>query len=116
MMVSISTLLPSWKEVKLERNDHDGGSRLLPLRRYRAYHFTAFIPVYHFAHLVPKRRIMPTRKIEKLCCLSSPCICFHGVGMGSVIGFCVDAYVLICEHEQNLMLDCPLPRIAIRTA
>jgi hypothetical protein len=39
MMLSISTLLPSWKEVKLERNDHDGGSRLLPLfRRYRAYH------------------------------------------------------------------------------
>jgi hypothetical protein len=79
--------------------------------------FTAFIPVYHFAHPVPKRRIMPTRKIEKLCSLSSPCICFYGVwiGFGHRL-FCVDAYVLICEHEQNLMLDCPLLRIANRTA
>jgi hypothetical protein len=30
MMLSVSTL-PSWKGMKLERNDHDGGSRLLPL-------------------------------------------------------------------------------------
>jgi hypothetical protein len=56
--------------------------------------FTAFIPVYHFAHHVPKWRVMPTRKTEKLCCLSSPCICFHGVGMGSVIGFFV--LMLMC--------------------
>jgi hypothetical protein len=73
---------------------------------------TAFILVYHFAHPVPKRRTMPTRKTEKLCCLSSRCICFHGVGWIWSIGFCVDAHVLICEHEQNLMLACPMPRRA----
>jgi hypothetical protein len=63
--------------------------------------FTAFILVYHFAHPVPKRRFMPTRKTEKLCCLSSPCICFHGVGLGSVMGFFVLMFMCLSANTNK---------------
>lgn len=85
MKVSALTLRHSWKEAKLERNDHELTLDCYLPQALSSILFAAFIPVYHLRILFHNnrtrftRRRMPTRKTQKLCCYLSPHIGLHGV-------------------------------------